>query len=388
MLKLLTVIGARPQFIKAAAISRAIRNHFSDRVREVIVHTGQHYDPGMSQVFFDQLQIPHEDYNLGVGSGAHGVQTAKMIIAIEEVLLKEQPDGIILYGDTNSTLAGSIAASKLRIPIIHIEAGMRSFTKEVPEEINRILCDHVSTLLFTPTPTAATNLYNEGFAKDHQGPCHVDNPKVIPCGDIMYDNSLYFREVALSESTILQQHQLEPGRFVTMTIHRDNNTGDINRLTSIFSALSNIARSAEVRFVVPLHPRTEKIIRNHPGLERQISETGDILIITPASYLDMIALEVNSEMIITDSGGVQKEAYYFEKPCIILQNETPWVELVSEGCAELADADPTRIESAFWHFRHHSTTLKYPPLFGDGKAAEFTVEMILKHFPSQHRKEN
>lgn len=379
MIKLITIIGARPQFIKAAAISRAIRTHFADKVEEVIVHTGQHYDPEMSKVFFDQMQIPQEKYNLGVGSGSHGAQTAKMIAAIEDVLVTEKPDGIILYGDTNSTLAGAVAASKLRVPIIHIEAGMRSFTKEVPEEINRIMCDHVSTLLFTPTQTGAENLYREGFSRDNDGPYHVDNPRVIPCGDIMYDNSLYFREVALKESDILSVCGVQKGQYVLVTIHRDNNTASEERLSGIFTAIDNLTRSADTTFVIPLHPRTLKILSHHPQLEKQITENKNIKIIPPASYLDMIALEANTEMIITDSGGVQKEAYYFEKPCVILQNETPWVELVQNGCAELADADATRIESAFWHFRHHASTLKYLPLFGDGKAAEFTVAKIVEY---------
>jgi len=379
MIKLITIIGARPQFIKAAAISRAIRTRFSNQVEEVIVHTGQHYDPEMSKVFFEQMQIPQEKYNLGVGSGSHGAQTAKMITAIEEVLIAEKPNGIILYGDTNSTLAGAVAASKLRVPIIHIEAGMRSFTKEVPEEINRIMCDHVSTLLFTPTQTGADNLYREGFGRDNDGPYHVDNPKVIPCGDIMYDNSLYFREVALKESNILAKSGVLPGKYVLVTIHRDNNTGSEERLSGIFTAIDNLTRAADTSFVIPLHPRTLKVLGNHPQLEKQIRENTRIKIIPPASYLDMIALEANTEMIITDSGGVQKEAYYFEKPCVILQNETPWVELVQNGCAELADADPTRIESAFWHFRHHASSLKYPSLFGDGKAAEFTVGKIVEY---------
>ena len=379
MIKIITIIGARPQFIKAAAISRAIRNHFSDKVKEVIVHTGQHYDKEMSEVFFTQLQIPHEDYNLGVGSGSHGEQTAKMILAIEEVLLKEKPNAIILYGDTNSTLAGGVAASKLGIPIIHIEAGMRSFTKKVPEEINRIMCDHVSTLLFTPTQTGADNLYREGFAKDNKGPYHVDNPKVILCGDIMYDNSLYFKDVALKNSKILGEHGLVAGKYTLVTIHRNNNTDDPARLFNIFKSLDSLANVAGAVFVVPLHPRTKKMLATVPGLEQRLTEVENIKIIPPASYLDMIALEANCDMVITDSGGVQKEAYYFEKPCIILQSETPWVELVQNGCAELADADSNAIESSWYYFNKPVTKLEFKPVFGDGKAAEFTVEKILEY---------
>jgi UDP-GlcNAc3NAcA epimerase len=379
MIKIVTIIGARPQFIKAAAISRAIRTHFSDKINEVIVHTGQHYDPGMSDVFFKQLQIPKEHYNLGVGSGSHGVQTAKMITAIEEVLMKELPVALILYGDTNSTLAGAVAASKLCIPIIHIEAGMRSFTKEVPEEINRIMCDHVSTLLFTPTKTGAENLYNEGFKKDNAGPYHVDNPKVILCGGIIYDNSLYFREVALKQSAILNDLGLKPGEFSLVTVHRNNNTDHLLRLDSIMRSLDALTHAAGAKFVIPLHPRTKKMMADIPGLDELLRENKNMIFVPPASYLDMIALEAHADLVITDSGGVQKEAYYFEKPCIILQSETPWVELVQSGCAELADADPNAIEAAYHYFKNPETKLVFKPLFGDGKAAEFTIQEILKH---------
>lgn len=378
MLKIVTVIGARPQFIKAAAISRAIGKYFKDQITEIIVHTGQHYDPEMSEIFFKQLQIPRENYNLKVGSGSHGVQTAAMISGIEEILVKEQPGCIILYGDTNSTLAGAVAASKLCIPIVHIEAGMRSFTKNVPEEINRIMCDHVSTLLFTPTLTGAANLYKEGFNKDNAGPYHIDNPKVIPCGDIMYDNSLYFRGVALKESAILTQHNLIENKFALVTVHRNNNTDNITRLQAIFESLDRLTNATDATFVIPLHPRTRKMISKIPELERKISDNNKLKIIPPASYLDMIALEANAHVVITDSGGVQKEAYYFEKPCIILQSETPWVELVRNGCAELVDADPNAIESAYYYFTKPDLKLNFKPEFGDGKAAEFTVAEIVK----------
>ncbi|MFZ9943185.1 MAG: non-hydrolyzing UDP-N-acetylglucosamine 2-epimerase [Bacteroidia bacterium] len=378
-MRILTVIGARPQFIKAAAISRAIRTSFADKVTEIIVHTGQHYDRDMSEVFFEQLEIPREDYNLGIGSGSHGVQTAGIIVALEEVMMKEAPNAVILYGDTNSTLAGAVVASKLRIPIIHIEAGMRSFTKEVPEEINRIMCDHVSTLLFTPTLTGAENLYREGFLQNNTGPFHVDNPKVIPCGDIMYDNSLHFRDVALSKSDILSRLGVSTDEFVLVTVHRNNNTDDLTRLQSIFESLDRLSAVNQRVFVIPLHPRTRKMIAGLKGLEDQVSKNPYMKIIPPASYLDMICLEANAEMVITDSGGVQKEAYYFEKPCLILQGETPWVELVNNGCAELVDADPTRIEAAFYNFRKSKSTMTYPPVFGDGRAAEFTVSKILEY---------
>jgi UDP-GlcNAc3NAcA epimerase len=376
MITVLTVIGARPQFIKAAAISRAIREQYSEKIREIIVHTGQHYDHEMSQVFFEQLGIPREDYNLQVGSGSHGAQTARMITGLEEILVKERPHLVILYGDTNSTLAGAVAASKLCIPIVHIEAGMRSFTKQVPEEINRVMCDHVSTLLFTPTITGMNNLYKEGSPKDNLGPYTVDNPKVYHCGDIMYDNSLHFRDIALRESKILNQTGVASGGFSLVTVHRQNNTDDTRRLNAIFNALSEIATSRQTTFVVPLHPRTRKILSQNGG-----EYTHPLIkIIAPVSYLDMIMLESAAEMVITDSGGVQKEAYYFNKPCIILQSETPWVELVESGCALLADADQHRITEAFDHFRKQSGKLNFNPIFGDGHAAEFTVEEIIRCF--------
>jgi UDP-GlcNAc3NAcA epimerase len=220
-------------------------------------------------------------------------------------------------------------------------------------------------------------LYREGFSKDHTGRPHVDNPKVIPCGDIMYDNSLYFRDVALKESRILETSGVKPGEFTLVTVHRNNNTEDPARLAAIFESLDRLSHAGGADFIVPLHPRTRHRLENMPELKQRLDKSKGIRIIPPASYLDMIALEANAEMIITDSGGVQKEAYYFEKPCIILQNETPWVELVESGNAELADADPTRIESAFWHFRKHKIELKYPALFGDGKAAVFTVGEIV-----------
>ncbi|NOR86130.1 MAG: UDP-N-acetylglucosamine 2-epimerase (non-hydrolyzing), partial [Bacteroidales bacterium] len=220
MKKIVTIIGARPQIIKAAALSRAIKNSFSNQLQEIIVHTGQHYDSNMSEVFFTELSIPKPNYNLNVGSGKHGEQTAKMITGIEEILLNEKPDALILYGDTNSTLAGAIAASKIHIPIVHIEAGLRSFNKSMPEEINRIMCDHASTLLFSPTPTGYRNLVNEGFQDYKNGPYSTDRPKIYHCGDVMYDNSLYFSQLAKTQSTVLTENNLEVGNFILGTIHR------------------------------------------------------------------------------------------------------------------------------------------------------------------------
>lgn len=377
MLKIVTIIGARPQIIKAAALSRAISTRFPGEIKEVIVHTGQHYDANMSQVFFDELNIPAPDYNLNVGSGLHGKQTAAMIEGIEEILLKENPECIVLYGDTNSTLAGAIAASKVHVPVVHIEAGLRSFNKSMPEEVNRIMCDHVSTLLFSPTETGVRNLEREGFDRNAKPPYTADNPRVYHCGDVMYDNSLYFSRIATGE--ILSRYELEKDNFILATIHRNANTDDPVRLNAIFRALNRIGEKTTV--VLPLHPRTQKLLEKQlePGLYKAITSNTNMLLIPPASFLDMIALEKNAKMIITDSGGVQKEAYFFGKPCIILRPETEWVELVEVGAAIIADADESKILSAYDRFCA-DPSLAVLPIYGEGKAAEFICSEIIKTF--------
>ena len=389
-MKLVTIIGARPQIIKAAALSRAIRNHSADQIQEVIVHTGQHYDDNMSQVFFDELQIPRPDYNLHVGSASHGVQTARMTEGIEDILFKEQPDFIVLYGDTNSTLAGAVAAAKIHVPIVHIEAGLRSFNKAMPEEINRIVCDHCSTLLFTPTKAGLENLRHEGFPVDEsdpsalrqaQGPSGtakptIDNPKVYHCGDIMYDNSLHFAHIAEEKTDIIQRLELADKPFVLATIHRDSNTDHPERLSAIFKAL--ILLSKECQVVLPLHPRTAKLLKTNlsEDLQKQIFDSPSIKLIPPVSVLEMIALERHAQLVMTDSGGVQKEAYFFKKPCIILRPETEWVEIVETGNAILADAEESRIMQAWQHFKDNPPTT-FPEIFGDGHAAEFMLKQIL-----------
>jgi len=380
MIKIITIIGARPQIIKAAAISRAIRNNFSDRINEIIVHTGQHYDINMSKIFFDELEIPKPDYNLNIGSASHGKQTALMIEGIEKILLIEKPHSIILYGDTNSTLAGAVAAAKIHIPVFHIEAGLRSFNKKMPEEINRIVCDHASTLLFSPTLTGFNNLIREGFDPDTKPPYNIDNPRIYHCGDVMLDNSIYFSEIAEKKSGILKQLNLSPGKFILITIHRDNNTDNPERLNSIFSALKNIAESQNINIVLPIHPRTSKLLKNNLSTElyQAIKNNPLIKIISPVSFLDMIVLEKNTEMIFTDSGGVQKEAYFFHKPSIILRSETEWKEIVENKAAIFADADETRMLNAYEHFKKSSNII-FPPIFGDGKASEFICGEIVKN---------
>lgn len=380
MFKIITVVGARPQIIKAAALSRAIKNHYSDKIKEVIVHTGQHYDENMSQVFFDELGIPSPDINLSVGSGSHGKQTATMIEGIEKVIMDEKPNAIVVYGDTNSTLAAGVAASKIHIPVVHIEAGLRSYNKKMPEEVNRIMCDHVSSLLFSPTKTGVENLIKEGFKEEAGGTYSMDNPGVFHCGDVMYDNSIHFSEMSAQQSTVLADNNLTEGQFILSTIHRNDNTDTPERITGIFEALQTISKDNNIEIVLPLHPRTAKILtENLPSeLYQAIQDNPNIKLIPPVSFLDMIALEKNSKMVITDSGGVQKEAFFFNKACVILRPETEWVELVSCGSAKIVGWDKNKIIEAYTRYANDSD-LQFPPIFGDGKAAEFICDMMLEH---------
>ncbi len=379
MLKIVTIIGARPQIIKAAALSRAIKNHFKDKIKEVILQTGQHYDRNMSQVFIEELGLPKPNYNLKIGSTSHGKQTGRMIERIEEVLLEEHPDYVVVYGDTNSTLAGSIAASKVQIPIVHIEAGLRSYNKTMPEEINRILCDHTSTFLFTPTKTGYYNLIKEGFNPDNQLPYSADNPGVFLCGDVMYDNNLYFKHIAENKSKILESLNIKNEPYYLGTVHRNNNTDDPNRLNAIFSAFNNISRHYKTNIVLPLHPRTSKAI--HTNLSKKLLKDLDdnpfLKIIQPVSFLDMIMLESHCDMVFTDSGGLQKEAYFFKKPVIILRSETEWKEIESIGTGIVTDADESKIINAHDNFKKMKREARFPSIFGDGHAAEFICGKLL-----------
>lgn len=375
MIKLLTIIGARPQIIKSAALSRAIKNNYSHLISEIIVHTGQHYDENMSNVFFEELNIPSPNYNLKVGSGKHGEQTAKMIKGIEEILEKEEPDFLVIYGDTNSTLAGAIAASKIHVPIVHIEAGLRSYNKKMPEEINRILADHVSTFLFSPTITGMKNLQKEGFNLQTVAPFTVDNPGIFNVGDVMYDNSLHFAEIASQKVNILQELGLEKGEYVLATIHRNNNTDDATRLNEIFKAFVHISNEAKI--VLPLHPRTLKQIEQL--LDKSLLSSlnhSSILLIPPVSYMEMIQLEENAQIIITDSGGVQKEAYFFSKPCLILRSETEWVEIIESGSGVLCDANKEVIIENFNFFIQKEKIL-FSNIYGAGDAAVNIIDILL-----------
>lgn len=383
--KLLNIVGARPQIIKSSAISRAIKNIYSEEITEILVHTGQHYDKEMSDVFFDELEIHKPDYNLAVGSSGHGKQTSMMIAGIEEVLLNEHPDCVVLYGDTNSTLAGAIAASKLHFPVIHIEAGLRSFNKSMPEEINRIVSDHVSTLLFAPTNEAFKNLMSEGFRPENSPPYNISNPKIYLTGDIMYDNSQFYAGLAeKKKSSFLDKYGLTRERFVLVTIHRDINTDNPERLTDILTTLRELAEEHAMVFVMPFHPRTSGSLHlKNEDLFRELVRNRFVKIIPPVSFLEMILLEKNCRMVITDSGGVQKESHFFRKPCIVLRKETEWVELIANGTARLADADPVRIREDFEYFFNLKEQLNYPAFYGDGKAAEFILNEIMLLFENR-----
>ncbi len=378
MKKIITIVGARPQIIKSSAISRAISTHFKDELKEVIVHTGQHYDENMSHVFFEEMAIPFPDYNLNVGSGSHGKQTAKMLEGLEEIFQKEEPAAVLVYGDTNSTVAGALAAIKIFIPVIHVEAGLRSYNKAMPEEVNRIACDHMSTLLFTPTLSGITNLKKEGFSMDTSERASVNQPHVYHCGDIMYDNSLHFSYVSEEKSTILNELGLAADQFVLCTVHRDSNTDIKENMEQIFSALLAIGENSGLKIVLPLHPRTKHKMKDQLSdeLYKSIEESEDLLIIPPAGFLDIIALEKNARMIVTDSGGLQKESYFFQKPCVILRPQTEWVEIVENGNALLADADYDRIVDGFNQLLMKDD-YTYPTYYGDGKAAEFICQKII-----------
>ena len=354
-MKLLTILGARPQFIKAGSVSREIAKY--DEIEEVIVHTGQHYDSNMSDIFFDEMKIPKPDYFLGIGGKSHGAMTGQMIEKIEEVVLKEKPDWMMVYGDTNSTLAGAIVASKLHIKLAHIEAGLRSFNMKMPEEVNRILTDRVSQILFCPTDTAIENLKNEGY----------DNfeSKIVKSGDVMQDGAIFYKDLSVRPNIDIKDN------YILCTIHRAENTDNENRLRSIFEALEEISKFKQI--ILPLHPRTKKILQI---LNIDIS---DLTIIDPVGYLEMVWLIDNCNLVMTDSGGLQKEAYFFKKQCITLRDETEWVELVENGVNTLVGANIEKIISAFKNnlkFNDNNSTLN---LYGGGKASESIIKELLDY---------
>ena len=388
-MKIVTIVGARPQFIKAAAVRRAIRKinersqarlYGKSRIQEILVHTGQHYDYMMDKVFFEELKLPRPDYHLGVGSGSHGKQTGKMLERIEMVLQKERPERVLVYGDTNSTLAGALTAAKLKIPVAHVEAGLRSFNRAMPEEVNRLLTDHLSTFLFCPTDQAVRNLLKEGI-KDG-GTRIVKN-----VGDVMYDSILYYSKIAERRSAILEElglytsnsvrnadlHSLRTPNYYLATLHRAENTDDPKKLKSIFRALNEIGKKTPV--VLPLHPRTKKMIKAY----HLFSEFKSIKFIEPVSYLDMLKLGKNAKAILTDSGGVQKEAYWFGVPCLTLREETEWVETIESGWNTLVGTSVERIMKEADHAGGRRRYLKRNRIFGDGKASQKIVQILMRH---------
>lgn len=358
-MKILTVVGARPQFIKAAAVSRVIRDEYAGRIEEVLLHTGQHYDENMSQVFFDELDIPKPKYNLEISGGQHGAMTGRMLEAIEKVLLQETPDWLLIYGDTNSTLAGALAAAKLNIPVAHVEAGLRSFNMRMPEEINRILADRVSSLLFCPTETAVSNLKAEGL---HQGVSNV--------GDVMYDVALYYRDRARSQSRILQSFGLSERGFALATCHRAENTDDPTRLGEILLGLTQVAKQLPVVF--PLHPRTRKIVEEC-GYSHHLAT---MIVSEPVAFLDMVALEQSARVILTDSGGVQKEAFFYGVPCITMRDETEWVETVELGWNRLVGASASRLASAVGDMLQDALSPGRSSPYGAGHAAREILKSL------------
>jgi UDP-GlcNAc3NAcA epimerase len=359
MNKIVTIIGARPQFIKAATVSRVIRNQYSNRLKEVLVHTGQHYDENMSKIFFDELDIPHPSFNLEIAGGGHGAMTGRMLEGIENILLSEKPDWVLVYGDTNSTLAGALAAVKLHIPVAHVEAGLRSFNMRMPEEVNRILTDRVSSLLLCPTKSAVDNLASEGMSS---------NASLV--GDVMYDASIHYRNLALEKSSILERLHLKNNSFILATCHRAENTDQLSRLRGIAEALAILALKHPVVF--PLHPRTAKILSDE-GLMPILKK---VLLVDPLSFLDMIRLEQSAMVILTDSGGVQKEAFFYEVPCVTLRDETEWVETVELGWNKLTGASTDLIvETALSAVRPSNTELLAP--YGNGRASEKILSALL-----------
>jgi len=353
MKKIITIVGARPQFIKAAAISREIEKHAE--IEEIIVHTGQHYDKNMSEIFFEEMKIPKPKYNLGVNSLSHGAMTGRMLEKIEEIIIEEKPDYVLVFGDTNSTIAGALAAKKLHVKVAHVEAGLRSFNMKMPEEINRILTDRISDILFCPTNKAVENLKNEGF----------DNfeTKIIKSGDVMQDTAMFYSKFAKKPEFDV------PNKYVLATIHRAENTDAPERLFAIFEALKEITKDMDV--VLPLHPRTKKIIEN-----LKISTHG-VTIVPPVSYLEVVYLLSNASLVMTDSGGMQKEAFFFQKPCVTLRDETEWVELVENGYNLIVGATTEKI--TFAAVEMLSKNIDFDKnLYGGGTAANNIVKELLK----------
>jgi len=390
-MKIVTIIGARPQFIKAAPVSFAIAeyNRLSPHISpltEIIIHTGQHFDADMSDVFFKELNIPRPDYNLGINSESHGAMTGRMLENIEEILIKEKPAWVLVYGDTNSTLAGALAAVKLHIPLAHVEAGLRSFNREMPEEHNRALTDHCTDVLFCPTETAVNNLRNEGFTNivnDGKLVESIDpslfaphaSPLTLNVGDTMYDAVLQFSEIAQRRSTILEDLGIKPKGYLLATVHRPYNTDIPENLQNILSAFLEINEP----IIFPVHPRTRKIL--DANFSSLLTPHPSLKIIGPVGYLDMLILEQNAKVILTDSGGMQKEAYFFGVPCVTIRTETEWVETVGAGWNIVVGAEREKIVKAVRCFK---TVNPRPKFYGDGHAAEKIVDILQLTYGAKH----
>lgn len=379
-MKIVTIVGARPQFIKAAVVSRAIAKHnhtaqANSYINEIIVHTGQHFDENMSNIFFDEMQIPTPNYQLEINSMSHGAMTGRMLEKIEEVLLNEKPDYVLVYGDTNSTLAGAIAAKKLHIKVVHVEAGLRSFNMRMPEEVNRILTDRISDILCCPTETAVKNLQIEGFTNSELSShdrLATPAPLIVNTGDVMLDAALYYSAISAEKSNILNKLGLASQKFCLCTIHRAENTDDPERLTCIFAALSEI--SNEMKVVLPLHPRTRKILETNNSMS-----TDSLILIDPVGYFDMIEMLKCTSLVLTDSGGLQKEAYFFGKPCVTLRDETEWVELVETGNNVIAGANTNKILEAYFTRKSFKADSLFS-LYGKGVASEQIINTLLVDF--------
>jgi UDP-GlcNAc3NAcA epimerase len=366
-MKILTIVGARPQFIKAGSVSREVLrlSEEGENIKEVLVHTGQHYDTNMSDIFFEQMHIPKPAYFLGVGGKSQGAMTGQMIEKIEEILFVEKPDWVVVYGDTNSTLAGALAASKLHIKVAHIESGLRSFNMRMPEEVNRVLTDRVSSLLFCPTDTSVINLKNEGFPFSiHSG----TKQTLSKVGDVMQDGAIFYKNLS-AKPKLLMDEKLKIDCYILCTIHRAENTDDKWRLRSILEALNEIAKEKNV--ILPIHPRTKKLI------ELYSIKADNIIFIDPVGYLEMVWLIDNCHFVMTDSGGLQKEAYFFEKPCITLRDETEWVELLAIGVNILVGADKEKIFQAYKSIKKFNNKNSSLDLYGGGKASERIVKQLL-----------
>ncbi len=371
-IRLLSIVGARPQFIKLAPLTRAVA-HWNETqaqpIEHLTLHTGQHYDHSMSEIFFEEMEIPPPDINLGVGSGTHGAQTGAMLSGIESVLLERKPDMLIIFGDTNSTLAGALAAAKLHIPVAHVEAGLRSFNRRMPEEINRITSDHVSDILLAPTPTAVANLAHEGLAE-----------RTVRTGDIMYDTVLHNLTLAREKSDLVERLALTPKQYAVVTVHRAENTDAPGRLRALLDGFNQIAAEG-LPIVFPMHPRTRNVL---PQVLPDWQPQANLRVIEPLGYLDMVRLVSESRLVMTDSGGLQKEAFFMQVPCITLRDETEWVETVQAEGNIVVGADPARLMAAYQHWQ---TRLNDGPVdfteeirsyFGRGRSGEETLEAVVK----------